>query len=208
MLGDMLKDLRNRNNKNQEELADYLGVKRQTYGAYERNVSLPDLDALKKIAKYFEVSTDYLLGLSNYQLEETFNQNVTNRQNIQTYRAIQAHIATIVDDILGDDPKQIQALQALINFINTLSEIKRFAYMTDKPEKPDFIKALDGATQNTAIYIRTGRLKFDADEFQACEKALHAFLAQYYEVLWENEHLHPDLLLSNTRSSASDVKEG
>ncbi len=47
---------------NQEEIAQYLGLKRQTYSAYEREVSTPDSLTLKKIADYFEVSTEYFFS--------------------------------------------------------------------------------------------------------------------------------------------------
>ena len=44
----------------QEELAKELGVKRQTISNYYNGKSNPDFDMLVKIAKYFNVSTDYL----------------------------------------------------------------------------------------------------------------------------------------------------
>lgn len=68
--GEILRDLRLGANASQDDLAKYLGIKRQTYGAYERGVSMPDLTSLKKIALRFNVSADYLLGLSEYQTAE------------------------------------------------------------------------------------------------------------------------------------------
>ncbi|MDL2233161.1 helix-turn-helix domain-containing protein [Ruminococcaceae bacterium OttesenSCG-928-L11] len=59
MLGERLKRIRKGKRITQDEIAGYLGVKRQTYSAYERGVSIPDSLTLKKIADYFEVSTDY-----------------------------------------------------------------------------------------------------------------------------------------------------
>jgi len=59
MLGKRLQTARKAKSLNQEEVAAYLDVKRQTYSAYERGVSVPDSLTLKKLADYFEVSTEY-----------------------------------------------------------------------------------------------------------------------------------------------------
>ena len=45
----------------QEELANKLGVTRQSVSKWELGDSQPDLDMIVKLAKLFEVSTDYLL---------------------------------------------------------------------------------------------------------------------------------------------------
>lgn len=47
----------------QQELARYLGVQRQTISGYMLGRSSPDWKNLAKIAKYFNVSADYLLDL-------------------------------------------------------------------------------------------------------------------------------------------------
>ena len=61
MLSEVLKRLRFESDCSQQDLADVLGVKRQTYSAYERDLSVPDANTLLKIAEYFDVSLDYLL---------------------------------------------------------------------------------------------------------------------------------------------------
>ena len=61
MLSQKFKELRAKKNITQEDMAKLLNIKRQTYSAYERGVSFPDIVALTKIADFFEVSTDYLL---------------------------------------------------------------------------------------------------------------------------------------------------
>src|SRR5690554_422067 len=60
--GERLKTLRNKKGKNQEEVAYSIGISRARYSHYENNHVEPDMDLLKKIAKYYNVSTDYLLG--------------------------------------------------------------------------------------------------------------------------------------------------
>lgn len=47
----------------QSELANYLGVSFQTVSKWENGVTMPDISTLPLLAKYFEVSTDQILGL-------------------------------------------------------------------------------------------------------------------------------------------------
>ena len=49
----------------QQQIADYLEVERATISNYERSASYPSTESLLKLAQYFNVSTDYLLGLSD-----------------------------------------------------------------------------------------------------------------------------------------------
>ena len=59
-----LKDLREDNDLKQKELAEYLHIKQNTYSQYENGQRQLPIDILIKLAKYYNVSTDYLLGLS------------------------------------------------------------------------------------------------------------------------------------------------
>lgn len=61
---DKLVQLRKGTKLYQTDMAKKIGVARATYGAYEQGTRQPDFDTLKKIADFFGVSTDYLLGHS------------------------------------------------------------------------------------------------------------------------------------------------
>ena len=61
MLSKNLKSARINKRFTQDDVANFLNVKRQTYSAYERNVSIPDAITLDNIAKFFGVTADYLL---------------------------------------------------------------------------------------------------------------------------------------------------
>ena len=65
MFSDRLKELREANGYNQEYVAEYLGVKQQTYSRYENNITEPDIKSIIKLTKLYNVSADYLLGLSD-----------------------------------------------------------------------------------------------------------------------------------------------
>ncbi len=60
-----LKLLRKELKKTQSDLANILGITVSAYGNYELGQREPDNANLVKLARYFNVSTDYLLGLSD-----------------------------------------------------------------------------------------------------------------------------------------------
>lgn len=59
-----LKDLREDANLQQRVLADYLNIKQNTYSQYENGQRQIPIDALIKLAKFYNVSTDYILGIT------------------------------------------------------------------------------------------------------------------------------------------------
>ncbi len=68
--GNILRDLLEERNLSQKQLADDLNISASAVGNYVRNNREPDFETLKKIAKYFQVSTDFLL---NYQSKQDFS---------------------------------------------------------------------------------------------------------------------------------------
>ncbi len=64
VLSKKIKKLRLECGKTQQELADALNISRSTLAGYESESKQPSYEMLVKIASYFSVSTDYLLGLS------------------------------------------------------------------------------------------------------------------------------------------------
>ena len=64
-MSERIRNLRKDFNISQVELATRLGVTKQCVSNWENDNILPSVDMLVKIAKYFNVSTDYLLGLDS-----------------------------------------------------------------------------------------------------------------------------------------------
>lgn len=65
--GNTLKILRLQNNMTQAQLAQKLGLTKSVISAYETSLRLPSYDVLIHIAKIYNVSTDYLLGVERKQ---------------------------------------------------------------------------------------------------------------------------------------------
>ena len=88
-LGEKLSKLRKENNYTQEQLADVLGVSRQSISKWESDIAYPETEKLIELGKLFECSMDYLLkeditekqGLQPTEKEsfwDSFKSNFTN----------------------------------------------------------------------------------------------------------------------------------
>lgn len=62
MLSDRLKSLRKSKRLTQKQLAEKINVTHVSISGYESRNRSPDTDTLQRLADFFEVSTDYLLG--------------------------------------------------------------------------------------------------------------------------------------------------
>ena len=65
-----LKHLRLQSSLKQQEVADRLGITRSAYASYENGLREPKFELLKKMADYFNVSIDFLLGHSQDSSEQ------------------------------------------------------------------------------------------------------------------------------------------
>lgn len=69
----LLRNLRKGKGISQQKLADEIGVTKSTVGLYETGDTVPDVKTLYKIAKYYDVSSDYLLGLADNRKYENID---------------------------------------------------------------------------------------------------------------------------------------
>ena len=60
-----LRDLREDRDLSQEQVASFLGMKQPQYSRYERGLRDVPTDVLIRLAKFYNTSTDYILGLTN-----------------------------------------------------------------------------------------------------------------------------------------------
>ena len=68
-----LKELRKEKSLTQKQLAEILEVSTTCYAGYEQGYREPDFKTLKKICLFFDVSSDYLLGLEDETGSKTYN---------------------------------------------------------------------------------------------------------------------------------------
>lgn len=75
-----IKDIREDKDKTQKEIAEYLGITQQQYSLYEKGNRTIPVDFLIMLSKYYKVSTDYILGLTdnpepNYKIKNNIKYN-------------------------------------------------------------------------------------------------------------------------------------
>lgn len=126
MIGERLKQLRIKNGLKQQELADMFGLSSGTISFYESEQRKPDIDFIVAIAKYFDVSTDYLLGLTNATDKENIDiSKVTGLDDFsitileQSLKETNNTAAEVIDTVIcGSD------FLRLVNLINDKNEKK------------------------------------------------------------------------------------
>lgn len=68
MINLRLKELREANSKTQKEIAEILNIQQNTYSQYETGQRQISLEFLVELAKFYKVSVDYMLGLTEIDL--------------------------------------------------------------------------------------------------------------------------------------------
>lgn len=76
-----LKELREDHDQKQESIAIELHITRQQYQLYESGKRKLPIDLLIKLCKYYNVSSDYILGFTN---EQKTRWNIKNQINVKT----------------------------------------------------------------------------------------------------------------------------
>lgn len=94
MFATRLAHLRKSKELNQVQLAERLGVKKQSISNWENDNIMPSIDMLIRIADFFNVSTDYLLGRDAWESTPPQTLDITGLSPRQV-----EHIQYIVDDL-------------------------------------------------------------------------------------------------------------
>lgn len=108
-----LKFLRENSGLTQQGVADILNVSRATIAGYETKGKQPDYEKLTKLAEYFNVSVDYLLGRSN-------------TRNVD-----------VIEEAIKDDPE----LEHIWSMLNNREDI-RLMFKKVADLKPEYIKRI------------------------------------------------------------------
>lgn len=126
--GKILKDLRIKKGLNQEDVAKYLGITQQSYGRYEKGTSEPNADGFAMLAKFYNVSADYLLGInpppdpfSELGLNERDEEAVLNAY-MQLPKEYRACMLEVLRSLAGNISKENSACEDTADLIE---DIKR-----------------------------------------------------------------------------------
>lgn len=81
-LSERLAEARTRKGYTQQQIADFLDCNRATITNYENGKRTPDVDTIVKLAKHYEVSADYLLGITNAKIQDDTVQFISKHTNL------------------------------------------------------------------------------------------------------------------------------
>lgn len=147
MLKDNLKQIREANGLTKRELCEKTGISERAYLTYEYGEREPKISVIEKLADFYGVTTDYILGRDNVlspfeEIISRINENTKTMDVIEMY---------------GQLPENVQ--QAIINFMSSLLEkretkekpvkqrhVERLGDIEDELEQERQAKAKDGTS--------------------------------------------------------------
>lgn len=107
-----IRELRKNRGMNQEALASFIGVSQQTISKIERNTDSLSVDILIRLSDQFNVTTDYLLGLSD------------EKRNISTERRVRDKLEEYHDFVGEYEKLNEYNKKAVVEIIKALREIQ------------------------------------------------------------------------------------
>lgn len=124
MFSSRLRFLRERNGLLQKEAAEKLNIGQVTYNRYEKGEREPDINTLKKLAEFFNVTTDYLLG----------NDIETAKQEITDAVSDDPELRAFWDELKEREDLQILCKQTKSLSPSTIKRVIKYIKMVEDEE--------------------------------------------------------------------------
>lgn len=102
--GELIAQLRNKNKISQSALANDLHIGQSTLAMYEKGKRNPNLEMISKIADYFNVTTDYLLGRDGKEENSADTKDLAEiMDSIMTYngKELNQHDKDVVEGLIS-----------------------------------------------------------------------------------------------------------
>ena len=145
----------------QQVIADYLGITRQAIAAYEKGKREPNLNMVVKIAGFFEVSVDYLLGVSQLRLANAkiVSDNIRIIQGQRTYEELAEDILEKTGAEFYPGLIRMYVEDKMLPNANTIKEFARYARVNEtffyNKNTPETLE------EERKIFIKQNRRKID-----------------------------------------------
>jgi len=114
MIAERLRDLRHEKGISKRELITALPINYSTYANYESGFREPNSEILQMLARYFNVSMDYLMGMTDNRkkADEIAVLTDTEHEHIMRYRALDEHGKDLVDTLLNKEYEHLHYVQS------------------------------------------------------------------------------------------------
>jgi len=119
MFNIILKELREDKGLTRKEVAKHLDIHESTYGKYELGHLKPSLEMIEKVADFFDVSIDYLIGRTEQVTTDKLTPNNNNLTNTNTEELL----LTEIKKMLGREPTE-EELKKILDISKVFFDIK------------------------------------------------------------------------------------
>lgn len=161
--GERLTDLRISNGyTKRNEFADKIGIPSTTLRNYETGVREPGHTFLKQISEFFNVSVDYLLGLTDEkEVLNSFRLKSSEYDHIKKYRGLDAHGREHVNSVLDWESQRAKTLK--VNAEQLAAQAARIAELEAAHKQTSIKQAAaiidyERATSNLYLYSYMGKI--------------------------------------------------
>lgn len=194
IFADRLTKLRENTGKKRQEVADELKISRASLEYYEKGKRKPDIEVLVKIAEYYEVSTDYLLGLSiapttNKDIQFICDYTGLEKESIDNISTdnIQSKIINILSDKKGyySNDSKTKTAELLLLFSKTFISIY-FGALNDFLQSDNFLNIVTNCAYDELLEYIVCKI-VDSDEN----------IENTIELLDNNTHEYENFLLTH-----------
>lgn len=123
-IGEKIRELRQRDGRTQQDMADTLGITPQAISRWEVGVAYPDIEIIPKIADYFNVSTDFLYDrapdVREYEIANVCQTAWRLVKEDKKYR----EACDLLRDTLKKYPKEYRLMMELSNILHLRSMLR------------------------------------------------------------------------------------
>lgn len=177
MIGDRIKELREALGLTQAQIAQdpAFGVKQGTLAAYERNAREPNIETITQLARYFGVTADYLIGMSDHkrpQADDDELASLLSDEALAFLRGCDAELLRTVNAALAADGAT-QFFEELRSYVLALDD--------GSGELPDFLLPLadhlsrePGADLKAAQFYKSYKWELISKELETLSKEILA----------------------------------
>lgn len=156
-----LTNLLEENNVSQTSISNTIGITRQAISQYCNGGTTPNVEILIKIAKYFDVSSDYLIGLSDTPATDIDDKAITEKTGlsydaVNNLKSIKKNTGSELDGLVDDSKKILKTINFVLSDskdgLQFLLEIARYLFVDYEVEdENNEIALIDKKTKRKTI---------------------------------------------------------
>lgn len=184
----------------QEQVAQYIGVSRAAVSKWEKGLSYPDITLLPKLATYFNISIDALLGYEPQMTKERIGKtyaDLARQFSEQPFEEVQKEIEQLLAEYYSCFPFVLKMAQLYLN------------YHPQAIDQQQVLNRILELSERVKEYSGDHLLINEAVMFEAYVKLVQGAPAEVLEILGENVYIElgADQLIATAHQMLGDVKK-